>query len=360
MRKGYRAWLWLAVLLSLGLTLMPARGGADLELYRRMGRAVIEHRDPYLDPYADFPPLKMGLLFVLERLNAWAVFRILGFATLLGLSLKIVDRDSGDEVSRLAVLTLFFQPLVYSNWVNPFEDKWIYPLLFLAATWRRAPSRGASAGAPTVMSSLLFGLLAAFGTVHLVLAPLFAIDRSGPKQDWREIGRSLIVIALVFVASHALFYPGWIQGYSHRLVRQGFTSPIHESIFVLLGENGAYRPWMSSAATAFGLLCAYGVGWALRRWETGIVLGYFSLLAFGPEASYDRVLAAAFPMLLFSARRPIVFATISALMLIAAAKAFGPDRPPAVTVALLWLPVTLAAASQMTSSHSAAIRTRSE
>lgn len=338
-RERVVGWLVVAIAASLAFTLMPAHGGADLTLYRRMARVAIAGGNPYADPYADFPPLKMLILTLLERANLWAVFRSLGFAALVAVTVLFAAAENAGPVAFLAAVALCFQPLVYQNWISPFEDKWIYPLLFipLLRVARRDTRRGA--GASGRAASVVLGVLSAYSGVMTLLAPLLMLEIRRRTNSWRRAIESGLVIAGIVAASHAAYFPAWLDGYSHRVARQSLDVPGHESAFVLVARLGLYARALPNAMTLAALTAALLVWWRARRLEPALVLGYFGLLALGPEASYDRILAGAFPVYVLLLRRPLAAASLILLMLIVASRGGSPDLTDGGRVALLWAPV---------------------
>jgi hypothetical protein len=331
----------IAIAASLAFTLLPAHGGADLTLYRRMARVAIAGGNPYADPYADFPPLKMLVLTLLERADLWAVFRSLGFAALVAVTVLFAAAENVGPAAFVGALTLCLQPLVYQNWISPFEDKWIYPLLFipLLRAARRDTLRGP--GASGRAASVWLGILSAYSGVTMLVAPLLALEIRRRTHSWRRALESGLVIAGIVAASHAAFFPGWLAGYSQRIARQSLETPGHESLFVLVAHLGLYSRALPNALTLAVLIAALLVWWRSRRLEPALVLGYFALFALGPEASYDRILAGAFPIYVLLLRRPLAVTSVIVLMLIVASRVGSPDLTDSGRVALLWAPVVV-------------------
>ena len=174
-------WLILGALGAVAFTLLPAHGGADLTLYRRMAQLALHGADPYSDGYADFPPLKMALFVILEKWHLWVVFRTLGFGALVCIALGFASGSR--PVSLLAVLLLCFEPLVYRNWIDPFEDKWLYPLLLLAALMLvRAPGWATNPRRVRGVAAILWPL-AAYSGATVLLLPLLLLELRRQKQS---------------------------------------------------------------------------------------------------------------------------------------------------------------------------------
>jgi hypothetical protein len=334
-------WLILGLLGAIAFTMVPARGGADLTLYRHMAQVALAGGYPYSDRYADFPPLKMAMIVLLERWRAWAIFRTIGFAALVATSLALAAGNR--SWPRLAVLVLCFQPLVYHNWVDPFEDKWVYALLILGALvvarppdWAREPGR-------TRAVAVALGLLAAYSGVTIVLLPLLLLELRRHRQSASRLIECAVIAFGIVLLGHLPFFPHWLSGYAHRFARQTFTDPVHESVFVLFKAAGAYTSALPSVLTLAGVVFGYVWWWRMRDWGTATLIAFWSTLALGPDASFDRILAATFPIFVILARRPLAIGAVLATLLVAGARVGSSDLGHgAGPVAILWTPVVLA------------------
>ena len=147
----------------------------------------------------------------------------------------------------------------------------------------------------------------------------------------------------ILAIGHVPFFPNWIAGYEHRFARQALAEPAHESLFVLFQRAGLYVP---ALPTALMLAIAGGgyLWWSRKRdWTIALLIVYWATLALGPEASFDRILAATFPIFVVLARRPLAIAVVLVTLLIAGSRIGSADfASGAGPVAVLWLPVLLA------------------
>jgi hypothetical protein len=109
-------------------------GGYDLQIYREMARLALEGSNPYAHRYADFPPFKMLLFTLVERVGAWHGFLItLAVLHLSVLLVFLIRQYKTDEAAIWLGIVGALAPGVFLvNWYQVFEDKVIYVILMLA------------------------------------------------------------------------------------------------------------------------------------------------------------------------------------------------------------------------------------
>lgn len=282
-------------LTGLALALIPPfllapMSGDDLALYRRMVGSVA----PYADPYADFPPLKMAVLWVVERADGWRLFGyLLALALAVAVYAYLRRRGWRGWWAAGAALGIVASPILYAAWYVPFEDKATYPALLLAllvvlprsrANWPRYAAVGT-----------LCGLLQAYGEMAVVVPVIVALGLwRARERGWRPYAALFGAFAAVVVASHVPYWPDWLAGYARRSARMAFDRPYHQSLWWPLYDVGLYHPRLPTAA----MLAGFGMALVLAvrgRVAGAILLAHTSALGLGPEAGWDRLLAAGLP-----------------------------------------------------------------
>ncbi len=342
-----------------------ALGGADLSLYREMARIALIGGNPYAHSYADFPPLKMLFLYLLGRGNLWYQGLLAMDLSLGCIVLAVLIREYGiwAEEVWLGILCYIVPGVIYTNWVMLFEDKFIYVILFLAILlvvpkWSVAETTRGPFRAIDLLRQIFIAMLCAFlqayggGGVFLLPILLFWAYKTSEGR-WRYWGVATMVVVFSFflLISHVPFWPDWALGYARRSARMLAAAPIHASLFYLLEcLTHLYHPILPILFTI--LVSAIGYFLFIRNRPIHYILAivYFASLAFGPESSYDRTLAAALPILLLILRRRPIAVLCICLLSVAGYRVLY-ETHDILWLSLQWLPVIISLIVLMTNDY---------
>jgi len=155
-------------------------GGYDLQIYREIARLGLAGNNPYTHRYADFPPAKVLLFMVVERVGSWKGFLVALVVIYYVILLTfLVRRYNFDETSIWLGILLSLAPGVFlMNWYQVFEDKIVYVILMLAVLlvmpdfqlWRSNPHARVQ-GWKLGVTGLILGMLQAYGGGGALLLP---------------------------------------------------------------------------------------------------------------------------------------------------------------------------------------------
>jgi hypothetical protein len=337
-------------------TALAQRGGYDLLLYERMAQRALAGGNPYVDPYADFPPLKMLLFSALGRLSAWSGFGALVAAAVAVLATLLLLRRASYAPSWWVVglLPVALPALFLRAWVQPWEDKGVCVALLLGLLlavpdlWRG--DRTPASPARLLGAGVLAGLLQGYGGAGLLVLPLLlAWPLSGPRRDWRGAallaGSCLVTVTLC----HVPYWPHWPAGYALRAARMHMVRPQDAAIWLLPWRLWhLYNPAWPMLLLGAGALMAAALFLARRiSLHDALAFAAFALMACGPEASVDRILAGTLPVLYLVLDRRLVALLALALLSAGSALVVENTSDPGLLL-LVWSLPALAVAALLT------------
>jgi len=124
LRRRRRVWIGLILLAAIyGAVIVPRAAKDDFLVFHRAGRAVLEGRSPYQDPYYLYPPVvayAFAPLALVPPLAASALWYALSLGALVAIAVLSVEAATG---SMMAPASRYVLPLVASSrlWTNNLE-----------------------------------------------------------------------------------------------------------------------------------------------------------------------------------------------------------------------------------------------